>query len=922
MPDGAPRLLSLSVLGGALHGQKIELDAVDDVSIGSDPGCRFHVDLPTVSPIHARLWVDLGGAVVHDTRSPAGVFVNLDRVEGQSPLREGDVIWLGPPQAPGSVLIQCRFAEAETEAAEAPESAPPRAGASSEGGPTAEPAVTGFDDFFADQPAPSPVAGAPSEDDPFFIAEAPPPAPAAPSAPAAEGEPVAFTADEFFAEPAPTAVTAAAPIELPSLELPDAPVAPAPSAAPAGPAEASPGPQSKAEAAARRPGPGAPAATSGPPPAPVAAPRPTAARPAIAASAPDRSPTAATVRRPESSRAIRPAARSGRAPAAARRPPASPRPRTLAIGAGGLALLAGLAWVATRFLGSAEVVSIEPARARTGQTVTLIGTGFATDPQGNVVLFGDKAGTVVKATEGRLEVVVPDVVTAPGRDVRLPVLVRVGRAESRPVELSVFAGPTLHGISPDVAMPGDEVMLAGAGWGPGSTVRFGPQAAEVLDVRDTSMRVRVPPILGGPGTSAPVVVSAGSSDSNSAPFFVGRVPLVLQTDPPAAAIGEVVAIRGRGFPRDPLRNAVHIAGARALIVSVSDDELRVVVPRVPTAPDEARPIEVRVAGSPNVGRSTIQVASPPSTVDFRFVAEPFDAAYGRSHAVLATGLGPAFVLAAAKGSAAAARAVEAQRRLNDAAALLRATPGLNIEVQTPDTTPVLALAGRPEILLEVTEEDAAAYNEDWTGLRGRGGAVTRTRLARWWTAVASDLVLMLVRGERPRFAAALAPEGRVLADVFQAGRKTGDAGLSLAAVAVLRPATREALRVLAFRVPSGVPGPAAPASAAVAPAAREAPPLRLEGVWVGSEREGGLRRELTATFRTGSGSVGYEGLVTLTVPLLSLEQPEKDAVRFSLQYRGGIRYYSGRWDGQTLAGTVARDPAGSDTVATFSLRPR
>src|SRR5260370_35738649 len=101
------RLSSLSVLGGALRGAKVDVDVVDEVLIGSDPGCSLHLELPGISPIHARLWVDLNGAVVHDTRSPTGVFVNFARVEGQPPLQAGDVIWLGPPQEPGRVLIPC-----------------------------------------------------------------------------------------------------------------------------------------------------------------------------------------------------------------------------------------------------------------------------------------------------------------------------------------------------------------------------------------------------------------------------------------------------------------------------------------------------------------------------------------------------------------------------------------------------------------------------------------------------------------------------------------------------------------------------------------------------------------------------------------------------------------------------------------------
>jgi hypothetical protein len=242
------------------------------------------------------------------------------------------------------------------------------------------------------------------------------------------------------------------------------------------------------------------------------------------------------------------------------------------MGLGALAVLGLVVFLVTRFMGAAQVTSIEPARARIGQTVVLTGTGFASEPQSNVVTFGDKPGTVVKATPSQLEVLVPEVVTAPGQDVRIPVRVRAGKGESRPVELAVFAGPTLHGISPDVAMPGDEVVLAGAGWRLGAAVRFGAQAAEVLDVKETSIRVRVPPILGGPGTFAPAVVAVGGGESNPAPFYIGRVPLVLKVEPPSGATGDVVAIHGRGFQRDVLRNAVLIAGARALIVSALDDE--------------------------------------------------------------------------------------------------------------------------------------------------------------------------------------------------------------------------------------------------------------------------------------------------------------------------------------------------------------
>jgi hypothetical protein len=388
-------------------------------------------------------------------------------------------------------------------------------------------------------------------------------------------------------------------------------------------------------------------------------------------------------------------------------------------------------------------------------------------------------------------------------------------------------------------------------------------------------------------------------------------------EPASASPGDLVTIAGRGFRRDRKENTVQIGGAHALVASAFDTELKVVVPRVGPG-GGARPLELRVAGSTNVGRSRLDVAPPPEGIDFRFVAEPFDLAPGRDHAVLWTGLGPAFVLAAAGGRSAAERAVDAQRRLNDAAVLLKASRTQELELRDAETRPALALVGRPDVLLEVTDEDAAAYAEDWTGLRGRGGAITRYRLARWWEAVARDLLLVLVRGERPQHAAALAPEGRVLVDVFEAARKTGYFGVPYQVVAEARPPTREALRTLGYRVPPAVKGLAgAEASVAGGP-----PPLKLEGTWTGSENEGGLRRWLTIRFRPSGGSISYEGTVTLTVPLLTVEPQPKSAVRFSVQFRGGLRYYVGQWDGEVLSGKISSDPVGAQPMGTFELRPR
>jgi hypothetical protein len=574
-----------------------------------------------------------------------------------------------------------------------------------------------------------------------------------------------------------------------------------------------------------------------------------------------------------------------------------------------------LAFLALRLLGGgAKVTGVEPSRAKVGQTVTIVGGPFASDPAANEVLFGVAPAAVLEGDGSRLKVQVPDIGGAPGQDVSVAVKVRVAGKDSSAFKVTVFGGPTIVGISPDVALPGEEVVLAGSGWGAAPSVQFGAEPGQVLQVAPTSIRVRVPETLGGVGSSAPAVVKDGAVESNAAPFFVGRIPLLQKVDPENAVPGDLVVVSGRGFKRDPASNAATLGGARALVISAADSELRLVAPF--TALGAQGGLQLRVAGSDNVAQAAVAVLPSSDVVDFRFAAQVLEVAPGKEQVVLATGLGPAFVIAAAGGKTAAERGYEVQQRLNQAGTLLKASRDADIELRDADTAPVLALVGKPETLLEITDEDAAAYNEDWTGLKGRGGAVSRARLGRWWEAVAKDLVLMLVRGQKPAHAPSLAPEGRVMVEISAAAQKTGRFGVPWTVVEGLRAPQRDAVRVMALRVPPSVTGPGGAAAAGV-----QAAVLKLDGNWVGIEREGGQRRDVSASFGSGTGSISIEAAVTLTLPLITLETRKNEA-RWSLQFRGGTRHYVGKWDGTVLAGSIANDPAGRDAVGTFELRPR
>jgi hypothetical protein len=1018
MAQAPPHGSSLTVLGGPKDGVSFPLGtAFEELLIGSDPSCEIAIDLPDVSPVHAKLLVEAAGVTVSDTHSPFGLFVNDDRVTAPTRLRDGDVIWLGAPGDPSSVMLLCHIvavdvpvvaplpgggappmeiwdsAPAERDAGEAffvdPAAAAPAAPeVAFEAAPEPQPPPADTAAFFVEREAAEPETPAPAEsapaEDVFFVGDAAPPAPAAPAAveppsldlaftetpPATGAEPVEpFVLDLGFGDaPAPRGAAsptgrleAGAPTRTAEPEEPpdffvDIEPSPAPAppagratAAPRAPAAAPPAPAAPVtlpampvatpRAAAPPVAGTAPAQATAPAspkgaPAPVVVPRRprVGAPPPQPAGAPPRLDTPPAPAAPGGERAgatplptptarsvppARPAPATPPSPVARRpvAPPVRPRPAARRAGSGGRTLLVAAAlavvliaggWFGWSAWSTPRLDAVSPPRAHSGQVVTLSGARFAA---GARVLFGAQPGRVVKLEAGRIEVEVPELSLAPGPDRPVAVVVHNGARASVAVMLLAFIAPRLHGIAPDVALAGEEVELVGTGWGPGAAVHFGALPAEVLSVGADTVSVRVPAIEGPPGTAAPVTVTMGSATSNAAPFFVGRVPLVIGVQPAQGAPGDVLTVTGRGFRTAPGATRVTLGGRPALVLSANDGVLSVVAPW--GVPAGASALEVRVSGLEPVGLGSVSSAAPAPNVDFRFVAEPLEEAPDGALAAVATELGPAFVLAAAGGRTAAQRALEAQNRLNQAAVALKASLSAELEVRFGDP-PSLGLRGRPEALLSATPEDAAAYAQ--AGRR----AVSPARLAAWWTALARDLVLLLVRSERPRHAAELAGEGRALGDAFQAGRRAAPFGLPRA-VAGAQP-LRAALRGLALRVPASVPEPALVSPAA--PARAGTAPLRLDGAWGGRERVPEGRRFIGVTFEGRGGTFALESGLTLSLPLLGLERPHGDGVRFSVRLGGGVRYYTGRWDGAAIRGSVSADAAGRDVLGTFELAPR
>ncbi|MFO7565974.1 MAG: FHA domain-containing protein [Enhygromyxa sp.] len=95
-PESGDRVPCLEVLEGRKRGRVFPLQRTRAYVIGRLPGAEIHIDDPGVSRRHVRLTRrDDGSIEVADMRSTNGLVVNGEKLE-RAPLREGDMLSLGP----------------------------------------------------------------------------------------------------------------------------------------------------------------------------------------------------------------------------------------------------------------------------------------------------------------------------------------------------------------------------------------------------------------------------------------------------------------------------------------------------------------------------------------------------------------------------------------------------------------------------------------------------------------------------------------------------------------------------------------------------------------------------------------------------------------------------------------------------------
>jgi len=513
---------------------------------------------------------------------------------------------------------------------------------------------------------------------------------------------------------------------------------------------------------------------------------------------PPPAPGEAAVRAVPSVATARAAGPRGRA---ARRRPALGLPdvRLVALVVGVLLLLFGGWWTAKRlFFTAPRVDSIQPAQGEPGQTVTLTGKRFQGDAADNVVWFGDRSSNASSASHGTLQVKVP-----PGaRPGKLAVRVETSAGRSRPVSFVAWAPLRAFALDPLGALPGDEVALTGSGFDEGTAVTVGGAAVQVKSVEPGTLRFAMPVVQGTPGSVHEVVASAGARRTRPLSLHLGRVPLVTSFDPPRGVAGSLVRIRGAGFAAATGHNAVTFDGVPALVVAASPTELAVVVPPGRLAqPETIALVVVHVGGKASTESAafTLQRLVEGAWVP-RFLAGAVGEG-GEGQATVGTEIAPVMLLSGKDDAqSVGARALRVAAALNAAADRARVGQAATFEARAQPAIGV-ALVGVHDLLVRVTPQDAAAY-ETPPGLPSRGAPPTPIALARHWSALLCDTVVVGTSAGKPAATAATDPAaGAAFAQLRAALPWQYGSGLSSARVATLPSDLKRRLREAAFRVP-------------------------------------------------------------------------------------------------------------------------
>jgi hypothetical protein len=230
------------------------------------------------------------------------------------------------------------------------------------------------------------------------------------------------------------------------------------------------------------------------------------------------------------------------------------------------------------------VVNTMPNAGRSGESINIQGSGFATQPSNNHVKIGGTPCEVTASTTGSI-----DCTLAAKPAGNYPVVVHVVGKGLATTGMNFTYQLNIDTVSPDESGYGGGklITIAGSGFSRGSMVKICGNACEIAKdymVNDTEIQCEVPvKIQSAPGVddSCNVVVTNSKNmvETTSSSAYTYRDPLtstITSVSPSRGGTGGgvVLTITGSGFSTTPSQNKVTIDGTMCMVISATATEIR------------------------------------------------------------------------------------------------------------------------------------------------------------------------------------------------------------------------------------------------------------------------------------------------------------------------------------------------------------
>lgn len=225
-----------------------------------------------------------------------------------------------------------------------------------------------------------------------------------------------------------------------------------------------------------------------------------------------------------------------------------------------------------------SITSVSPAKAMTGAQITITGGGFNPDSYSNIIkIGGEKITNFWIANTSTINMIVPETLKTGAYDITL----NNGIEDAVLPKAFTVIEPQLTGFSPVSGQYGSNITIFGKNLSTLQYVGFGKigyqnSRAEIISRDSLQIVVKVPANI--PTGNVNIWASVGNKNISCTDEFTILSPIITDFSPSEGTPGTIVTIKGSGFDFTAYNTSVKFGTIPSSIVSVSQTEIKAVVP--------------------------------------------------------------------------------------------------------------------------------------------------------------------------------------------------------------------------------------------------------------------------------------------------------------------------------------------------------